>query len=67
MGGAVAALHSVAGLLVFMGNLVQHACGALVGGISPWILYGGALGIGGLYAVLAGLCAATYRSLYVAR
>jgi hypothetical protein len=42
-----------------------HVGAGLAHSVSPLWLYGAALGIGGLYVLFAGLCATTYRTLYM--
>jgi hypothetical protein len=46
-------------------SVFSHVSGDLAHSISPLWLYGSALGICALYVFFAGLCAATYRTLYV--
>ncbi|MFI4891509.1 MAG: hypothetical protein ACHQIL_13345 [Steroidobacterales bacterium] len=48
-------------------TVLSHAGAALARSISPLWLYGAALGVCGLYVLFAGLCATTYRTLYVPR
>jgi hypothetical protein len=54
-GATVSLLNSVFG----------HVGADLAHSVSPFWLYGTGLGIGGLYVLFAGLCATTYRTLYV--
>lgn len=42
-----------------------HVGAGLARGVSPIWLYGAVLGVCGLYVLFAGLCATTYRTLYV--
>jgi hypothetical protein len=46
-------------------SVFGHVGGDLAHSVSPLVLYGTGLGICGLYVFFAGLCAATYRTLYV--
>jgi hypothetical protein len=55
-----------AGASVSLINTVFGRLGAnLASSVSPLWLYGTVLGVCGLYVLLAGLCAATYRTLYI--
>jgi hypothetical protein len=57
-----------AGASVSLINAVLGHVGAnLARSISPLWLYGVGLGVCGLYLLLAGLCATTYRALYISR
>jgi hypothetical protein len=54
------------GASVSLINTVFGRVGAnLASSVSPLWLYGAGLGICGLYVLFAGLCAATYRTLYI--
>lgn len=65
--GPLSWIQGLAGAIFTTGSVLTHAGTALSGSVSPVFIYGGVLGVGALYALFAGLCAATYRSLYVAR
>jgi hypothetical protein len=54
-GAAVSLLNSVFG----------RVSGDLAHSLSPLLLYGSVLTVGALYVVFAGLCATTYRTLYL--
>jgi hypothetical protein len=66
-GGVFAVLQGAAASVLFTGGLFNHAGKAILGSFSPGFLYAGVLGLGALYALLAGLLALTYRNLYVTR
>jgi len=54
------------GASVSLINTVFGRVGAnLASSVSPLWLYGAAIGICGLYVLFAGLCATTYRTLYI--
>lgn len=59
------AQHAGANLTLF-GSVFSHVGMDLAHSISPLLLYGAALGICGLYLLLAGIAATTYRTLYTA-
>jgi hypothetical protein len=60
------ALHT--GATVFLLHTVLgHVGGDLAHSVSPVWLHGAGLGICALYVLFAGLCATTYRTLYVNR
>ncbi len=46
-------------------NVFRHVGADLAHSVSPFWLYGAGLGICSLYVLFAGLCATTYRTLYV--
>lgn len=46
-------------------SVFGHVSGDLARSISPLWLYGAGVGVCALYVFFAGLCAATYRTLYV--
>jgi hypothetical protein len=46
-------------------SVFSHVGVDLAHSVSPLLLYGAGLGVGGLYVLFAGLCATTYRTLYV--
>jgi hypothetical protein len=48
-----------------LNSVFSHVGGDLAHSVSPFWLYGAGLGIGSLYVLFAGLCAMTYRTLYV--
>lgn len=53
--------------LSVINTVFGHAGAVVARSISPLWLYGAGLGICGLYVLFAGLCATTYRTLYVSR
>jgi hypothetical protein len=66
-GGILAVLQGAAASVLFTSGLFNHAGKAILGSFSPGLLYAGVLGLGALYALLAGLLALSYRNLYVTR
>jgi len=66
-GEPVAWLHQAGASAALLNTVFSHVGGDLARSVAPHWLYSTALGIGGLYLLLAGLCATTYRTLYVSR
>ena len=57
--------HQAGATVSLVNSVFGHVSGDLAHSVSPLVLYGTGLGICGLYVFFAGLCAATYRTLYV--
>ena len=53
--------------LTLVNTVFSHVGADLANSVSPRWLYGAGVGICVLYVLLAGLCATTYRTLYIAR
>ena len=67
LGEPLAWLHQAGASATLLNAVFNHVGGDLARSLAPRWFYTAGLGVGGLYLLLAGLCATTYRTLYVSR